>query len=52
MLRMLSIDRASALASFKAGAEHVRSATEQQDPAAFQGIQDYLDFRIVDFGQM
>jgi hypothetical protein len=52
MLRMLSIDRSSALASIKAGTQFVQSTTNQQDPAAFGSLDEYLDFRVVDFGQM
>jgi hypothetical protein len=52
MLRMLEIDRTSAIASIKAGAEFVRSTTHQRDPASFSNFDQYLDFRVVDFGQM
>ncbi|RAR00829.1 geranylgeranyl diphosphate synthase [Stemphylium lycopersici] len=52
MLRMLAIDRPSALASIKAGAQFVQSTINPQDPAAFGSLDEYLDFRVVDFGQM
>lgn len=52
MLRMLAIDRPSALASIKAGAQFVQSTVNPQDPAAFGSLDEYLDFRVVDFGQM
>jgi hypothetical protein len=52
MLRMLAIDRPSALASIKAGAQFVQSTINTQDPEAFRSLDDYLDFRVVDFGQM
>jgi hypothetical protein len=52
MLRMLTIDRPSALASIKAGAQFVQSTMNPQDPASFASLDEYLDFRVVDFGQM
>jgi hypothetical protein len=49
---MLAIDRPSALASIKAGAQFVQSTMNPQDHAAFGSLDEYLDFRVVDFGQM